>query len=32
MGNLIYEIVRTFIDGLSDNTEQAEIITSDKLI
>lgn len=32
MGNLIYEIVRTFIDGLSDNTEQVEIVTSDKLI
>lgn len=32
MGNLIYEIVRTFIDGLSDDAEQAEIITSDKLI
>ncbi len=32
MGNLIYEIVRTFIDGLFDNIKQAEIITSDKLI
>ena len=32
MGNLIYEIVRTFIDGLFDNIKQVEIITSDKLI
>ena len=32
MGNLIYEIVRTFIDGLFDNIKQAEIVTSDKLI
>lgn len=32
MGNLIYEIIRAFINGLSDNAEQAEIITSDKLI
>ena len=32
MGNLIYEIIRAFINGLSDNAEQAEIITSDKFI
>ena len=32
MGNLIYEIIRAFIDGLFDNIKQAEIITSDKLI
>lgn len=31
-GSFIYEIVRTFIDGLSDDAEQVEIITSDKLI
>ena len=32
MGNLIYEIIRAFIDGLFDNIKQAEIVTSDKLI
>lgn len=32
MGNLIYEIMQAFVDGLFDNIKQAEIVTSDKLI